>query len=61
VQNLLSAALSWKSPGGQLGFRVYGRNLLNNYYYTYFSESTGRDSGSPAMPRSFGGEVQFHF
>jgi iron complex outermembrane recepter protein len=60
-QDLLSTSISWKSPDGKWGLRFYGKNLLNRYYYTYFSESSTRDSGSPAMPRNFGGEVQLHF
>jgi iron complex outermembrane receptor protein len=52
--NLVSAALGWTSSNKKYELRVYARNLLNEYYYSYFSEGTLRDSGTPEMPRNYG-------
>lgn len=59
--DLLNATLSWKSPDGQYELKAYARNILNEYYYSYFSETTGRDSGSPEMPRNYGAALSVHF
>lgn len=59
--DLLSATLGWKSADGQYEIKVYGRNLLGEYYYSYFSTSATRDAGSPAMPRNFGVQLGVHF
>lgn len=59
--DLLNATLSWRSPDDHYGLKVYARNLFNEYYYNYFSESNARDAGSPDMPRNFGIEASFKF
>ena len=59
--NLVNGALSWISPSRKYEVKIYGKNLLNEYYLAYASESTTRDSYSPEMPRNFGGEVTVHF
>jgi iron complex outermembrane recepter protein len=59
--NLVNTALSWTSPSKKYELRVYAKNLLNEYYYSYFSESSFRDAGSLEMPRNFGGSMTVHF
>jgi iron complex outermembrane receptor protein len=58
--NLLNTTLSWTSVNKKYEIKVYARNLLNEYYYSYFSESSRGDSGSPEMPRNFGGAITVH-
>jgi iron complex outermembrane recepter protein len=52
--NLLNATLAWVSSSGRYEARLWGKNLFNEYYFNYSNEATLRDSGSPAMPRSYG-------
>lgn len=59
--DLVNGSISWISPDRKYEIKVYGKNLLNEYYYAYASESTTRDSWSPEMPRNFGGELAVHF
>jgi iron complex outermembrane receptor protein len=59
--DLLNTTLSWTSPDKKYDIKVYARNLLNAYYYSYFSESSRGDSGSPEMPRNYGAAVSVHF
>ena len=59
--DLLNATLAWTSPDETYQIRVYGRNLLNKYYYSYFSESSRGDSGSPEMPRNYGAALTVRF
>ena len=59
--NLINAALSWIAPNRKYEVKAYGKNLLNEYYFAYASESTTRDSWSPEMPRNYGVEVTVHF
>ena len=59
--DLVNATLSWLSPDKKYEVKLYGRNLLNEYYYSYFSESSRGDSGSPEMPRNWGAAVSVHF
>lgn len=59
--NLLNASIGWTSPDKKFEARIYARNLLDEYYYSYFSETSTRDAGSPEMPRNFGGSLSVHF
>lgn len=59
--DLVGLTLSWTSPDQRYNVKVYGRNLLDEYYYSYFSESSGRDSGSPEMPRNYGASLTVRF
>lgn len=59
--DLVNGSISWISPDRKYEIKVYGKNLLDEYYYAYASESTTRDSWSPEMPRNFGGELTVHF
>ena len=59
--DLLNASLSWIAPSKKYEMRVYGKNLLNEYYLAYASESTTRDSYSPEMPRNYGVELTVHY
>ena len=59
--NLVNAALSWIAPDKKYEIKAYGKNLLNEYYLAYASESTTRDSWSPEMPRNYGVELTVHF
>ena len=46
--------LRWRDPSERYEISVYGRNLLNKYYYSFMISSALRDSGSPEMPRNYG-------
>ncbi len=59
--NLLNASIQWTSSSKKYEVRVYAKNPLNEYYYSYFSESTLRFSGAPEMPRNYGVSVTAHF
>jgi iron complex outermembrane recepter protein len=52
--NLLGSVLVWTSNDKHFQASLWARNLTNAYYYTFASEGTFKDSGSPAMPRSYG-------
>ncbi len=58
---IVNASLTWTSPNGKFDVSVWGKNLANAYYYTYSSASALRDSGSPAMPRTYGVSAGVHF
>ena len=58
---LLGTTLSWTSLDGKYEARIWGRNLANEYYFNYLSDSGTRDSGQPAMPRTFGVAFGVHF
>ncbi|CAN5262226.1 TonB-dependent receptor [soil metagenome] len=59
--DLIGASLTWTAPNEAVALKVYGRNLLNEFYYSYVSASTTRDSYSPEMPRNYGIEASFKF
>ena len=59
--NLLNSSLTWISNDRKYEVKFYAKNLLNEYYLAYASESTTRDSFAPEMPRNFGGELTVHF
>jgi len=59
--NLLSAAIDWTSPSDRIEIQVYGRNLLDEYYYSYGAESSTRMAWSPEMPRNFGASMTVHW
>lgn len=59
--DLLSAGVTWRSLDKKYELRVYGKNLLNEYYYNFFSSGSLRAAGSPAMPDNYGAELTVHF
>lgn len=59
--DLVNASLGWIAPDKKYEVKLYGKNLLNQYYLAYASESTTRDSFSPEMPRNYGVELTVHF
>lgn len=59
--DLLNASLTWMPLNKRYSLKVYAKNLLDEYYYSYFAEASGRDAGSPEMPRNFGVEFGFKF
>ena len=59
--DLVNANLSWTSTDKTYDVKFYANNILNEYYYTYLSETTGRDSWSPEMPRNYGIQFGVHF
>lgn len=59
--DLLNANLGWASPDNRYTLKVYARNILDRYYYSYFAEASGRDAGAPEMPRNYGVEFGFNF
>lgn len=50
---LVSATLEWKSHAGW-GVRLWGKNLLNEYYYANGTESRNGWYISPGAPRTYG-------
>ena len=58
---LLGTTLSWTSSDGKYEARIWGRNLTDEYYFNYMSGSALRDSGAPAMPRTYGVSFGAHF
>lgn len=59
--NLLNASLTWRSEDEKYEVRVYGRNLLDEYYFTFQNSGALGALGSPVMPVNFGGEVTVRF
>jgi iron complex outermembrane receptor protein len=59
--DILNASLTWKSIDDKYSLKAYAKNILDEYYYSYFAESSGRDAGSPEMPRNYGVEFGFKF
>ena len=59
--DLVGAGVTWTSPDQKYDVRVFGKNLLDEYYYNYVSSGGLRAAFSPAMPRNFGIEVGVHF
>lgn len=58
---LLNAAIRWQNPNDKYEVKVWGNNLLQQYYYTFFTETTFGDQYSPAAPRTFGITLSEHF
>lgn len=58
---LLNSTLSWTAPSGTYEFKVWGKNLLNTYYYAYGAESTSGAQVSPEAPRTYGISATVHF
>lgn len=57
--DLLNAQLAWR-PTEHLQFRLWGKNLTGEEYYTYqFTSTQGGDQGNPAAPRTFGVAVDW--
>jgi iron complex outermembrane recepter protein len=59
--NLVGATLAWTSPDQHYRASVWGKNLGNTYYYNFISEGTFKDSGNPALPRTFGASFGVRF
>jgi iron complex outermembrane recepter protein len=59
--NLVGATLSWTSTDKRFVASLWGRNLGNVYYYSFVSEGTFKDSGSPALPRTYGATFGVRF
>lgn len=55
--DLVNTFVSWTTPNKKYEVKLYVRNLLNEYYYSYYSEGGLRDAGSAAPPRNYG--IQF--
>jgi iron complex outermembrane receptor protein len=58
---LVNGTVTWRSTNGKYDVSVWGRNLGDAYYYSFATAASTRDSGSPAMPRSFGATLGVHF
>jgi iron complex outermembrane recepter protein len=59
--NLVGATLAWTSPDQHYRASLWGKNLGNTYYYNFISEGTFKDSGNPALPRTFGASFGVRF
>jgi iron complex outermembrane recepter protein len=59
--NLVGAVLSWTSSNDHYRASLWAKNLTNAYYYTFVSEGTNKDSGSPALPRTYGASFGVKF
>ena len=57
----LNARAAWKSINERYELSLWAKNLSNAYYFDYVSASPTRDSGQPAMPRSYGVTIGLHF
>jgi len=58
---LLSASLGWTSVNQKYGIRLWGRNLSDEKYYSFVSESGLGFAGSPAPPKTYGVTLSVHF
>ncbi len=52
--NLLNASMEWQTLSGGYGVRVWGKNLLNEYYGLNILSSTSGWYGNYAPPRTYG-------
>jgi iron complex outermembrane receptor protein len=59
--SLVSAALEWKPLDRSWGVRLWGHNLTGAKYYSYATETTLGNYGSPAAPTTFGITLSKHF
>jgi iron complex outermembrane receptor protein len=59
--NLVNSSVTWTAPSGRYDVRVWGKNLLNEYYFSYAAETTSRFYQSGAGPRTYGVTVGVHF
>jgi iron complex outermembrane receptor protein len=59
--NLLSADIAWTLPNQAWSFRVYGRNLTDEHAYDDVQESSFGFFGNAIHPRTFGGEIDYHY
>lgn len=59
--NLVNAGVTWKSTSKMYELRVYGQNLLNEYYYNWFTSGPLGAVASPVPPRTYGVEATVHF
>jgi iron complex outermembrane receptor protein len=59
--NLVNASIGWHSASAKWGARLWGKNLTNEHYYSYGSESALVTEYSPAPPLTFGLTLEAHF
>jgi iron complex outermembrane receptor protein len=58
---LLNSSVAWTTKSGRYSVRVWGMNLLNQYYYSYAAEGGFRFASSAAAPRTFGITLGAHY
>jgi iron complex outermembrane receptor protein len=58
--SLVNAAIRWTSPNRAFEVRVWGRNLLDEEYFTWATTSAVGSMYSPAAPRTFGVTLSYH-
>lgn len=56
---LLNTTASWTSPNERWRVSLWGRNLTDQFYYTYLTDSPQGDGGSVARPRTVGLSLGF--
>lgn len=59
--HLVNAQLRWDSPEGKYNVRLWGKNLLNEKYFSQVSETAFGDSGTAAPPRTYGASFGVKF
>ena len=58
---LVNAELGYTFPGDQLKISIWGRNLTDELYSIYVTESAGGDSVAYARPRTAGVRAELRF
>lgn len=58
---LVNAEIGYTFPGDQVKLALWGRNLANELYSLYVTESAGGDSVAYARPRTFGIRAELNF
>ena len=56
--NIFNASFYWTSANGKYHIRVYGKNLLDEEYSIYTTESSFGDTASPAPPHTYGASFE---
>lgn len=59
--HLVNAAIGWASPSRAFEVRLWGRNLLDEEYFTWATTSAVGSMYSPAVPRTYGVTLSYHF
>jgi iron complex outermembrane recepter protein len=59
--DILGAQIEFALPKTDTRFRVWGRNLSNEKYFTYVTTGTSGDQGSVAAPRTYGIAIEQSF